>query len=116
LSCKVSVVGNNEEDEAKQATDALTSCLLKIADLSNHSMAPPAMVAIAPGNLDGLDLDGIAAPSPPILRKLGASAPDLLSKDTPLNDKLHQCVKLANLGWDCTAESLYLSTITKNGR
>jgi hypothetical protein len=46
---------------------------------------------------------------------LGTHAPDLLLKDTPLNDKLHNCAKLANLGWDRTAESLHLPTLTKNG-
>jgi hypothetical protein len=36
-------------------------------------------------------------------------------KDTPLNEKLCVRAKLANLGWDRTAESLHLPMLTENG-
>ena len=65
---------------------------------------------------DGLELDGIAAASPSIPRKLGTPSPELPIKDTLLNKKLRVRAKLANLGWDRTAESLHLPTLTENGK
>jgi hypothetical protein len=80
-----------------------------------RSPAPPATVAATPDDFDGLDLDGIAAMSPLIPHKLRTSTIEPATKDTPLNEKLCDHAKLANLGWDCTAESLYLPALTKNG-
>ena len=45
-SCKVTVVDDNDKDEAKPAIDALASHLTKITDLSTHSTAMPASVDI----------------------------------------------------------------------
>jgi len=42
---------------------------------------------------------------------LGANLP---SKDAPLNEHLHDRAKLANLGWDRTAETIHLPTLTDN--
>ena len=53
------------------------------------------MVVTHPKDLDVLDLDGIAALSPPILCKLGATTPELLPKDMPLNETLRDRAKLA---------------------
>jgi hypothetical protein len=113
-NCKVSAIGDDDEDEAKPAIDTLALRLLEIMDLSACSVAPPAMVATSPSCADDLDLD-VDASSPTLLRKLGNHAPDLLPKDTPLNDKLCDGAKLANLGWDRTSESLHLPTLTENG-
>jgi hypothetical protein len=116
LTCKVAPVGNNEEDKAKPTIDVLTSRLAEITDLATRSVAPPAMVATTPDDLDSLDLNGIAALSTPIPHKLGASAPELVSKDTTLNKKLRNCTKLANLSWERTAKSFHLPTLTENGK
>ena len=51
---------------------------------------------------------------PPIHRKLGASAPEPVPKDIPLNERLHNCARLANLGWDHTTESFHLPALTEN--
>jgi hypothetical protein len=72
-------------------------------------------VATTPDDFDGLDLNGIAATSPSIPHKLGASSPELATKDTPLNEKVRDCSKLANLCWDRMAKSLHLPVLTKNG-
>jgi hypothetical protein len=45
LACKVTPVGDDEEDEAKPAIDALTTRLAEITNLAARSMAPPALVA-----------------------------------------------------------------------
>jgi hypothetical protein len=55
------------------------------------------MVATTLDDFDGLNLDGIAASSPSIPRKLGASSLKLATKDTLLNKKLCDHAKLANL-------------------
>ena len=115
LTCKVSGVCNDKEDEAKPAIDALASCLLEITDLSAHSVAAPALVATDTCDFDGLDLDGIATSTSPILCKPGTSRTELPPKDAPLNNRLHDGAKLANLGWDCTANTIHLTTLTKNG-
>jgi hypothetical protein len=115
-TCKVSPVGNDEEDKAKPAIDALTARLAKITNLATCSVAPPATVATIPGDLDKLDLNSIAASSPLIPRILGASTAELVPKDMPPNKKLHNHVKLAYLGWDCTAESLDLPAPTENDK
>jgi hypothetical protein len=41
--------------------------------------------------------------------------PDPVPKDTPLSERLCDHARLANLGWDCTAESFHLPALTKNG-
>jgi hypothetical protein len=115
LGCKVIPVGDNKEDEAKPAIDALTARLTEITDLAACSVAPPAMVITTPYDFDGLGLDGIATTSLSIPCKLGTSTLELATKDTPLNKKLRDCTKLANLGWDRTAESLHLPLLTENG-
>jgi hypothetical protein len=115
-NCKRSAVGDDNDDEAKPAIDALVSHLLEITDLSACSVAPPATVATSPGCTDNLDLDEDALSSLTIPRKLGTHVPDLLPKDIPLNDKLRDRAKLANLGWDRTAESLHLPMLTENGK
>jgi hypothetical protein len=89
--------------------------LAEITDLATCSMAPPAMVTTSLEDFDGLDLDGIAATSPLIPRKLGSPSTELPIKDTPLYKKLRVHATLANLGWDRTAESLHLPTLTENG-
>ena len=40
---------------------------------------------------------------------------NLPPKDMLLKDRLHDQAKLANLGWDCTAKTIHLPTLTKNG-
>ena len=40
---------------------------------------------------------------------------DLPTKDVPLNERLRDRARLANLGWDRTAESLHIPTLTENG-
>ena len=114
-NCKVSVVGDDNEDKAKLAIDALASRLLEMTDPSARSVAPPATVATSLDCIDDFDLDGVALPSQAIPCKLGPHAPNLLPKDTLLNDKLRDRAKLANLGWDHTSESLHLPALTKNG-
>ena len=113
-ACKVVPVGDDEEEEAKPATDALIARLAEITDLAARSIAPPTTVATSPDDFDGLDLEGIAATSPSIPRKLGTTSPDA-PKDIPLNEKLRVRASLANLGWDRTAESLHLPVLTENG-
>jgi hypothetical protein len=115
-SCKVSAVGNDEQDKAKPAIDALTSCLLKITDLPARSVAAPAMVATDPRDLEGLDLDSIATMPTPIPCKPGAPAMDLPPKEVPLNDRLRDCTKLTNLGWDRADNTIHLPTLTENGK
>jgi hypothetical protein len=115
LACKVSPVGDNKEEEAKPAINALTTRLAEITDLAARSIALPAMVATSLDNFDGLDLDGIAATSPSIPRKLRTPSPEMPTKDTPLNEKLCVRAMLANLGRDRTAESLHLPMFTKIG-
>jgi hypothetical protein len=73
------------------------------------------MVATTPDAFDGLDLNGIAATPPAIPRKLRTPALEPATKDTPLNERLSNHVKLANLGWDRSAESLHLPGLTENG-
>jgi hypothetical protein len=74
------------------------------------------MVATTPDYLDGLDLDGIAASSPLIPCKLGTSAYKPVPRDTLLNERHRDAKKLANLGRDCTAKSLNLPALIKNGK
>jgi hypothetical protein len=114
-SCKVSAVGDDEEDDAKPAIDALTARLLKITDLSARSVAAPATVTADHRDIDGLDLDGIATLPTPIPRKPGVPGMDLSPKEVPLNERLHDRAKLANLGWDCTAKTIHLPTLTESG-
>jgi hypothetical protein len=114
-ACKVTPVGDDEKDEAKLAIDALTARLAEITDHVARSVAPPATAATTPDDFDGLDLDGIATTSLSIPCKLGTSTIEPATKDTPLNKKLRDHAKLANLGWDHTAKSLHLPTLTKNG-
>ena len=106
---------DDDEEEAKPATDALIARLTEITDLAARSIAPPTTVATSPDDFDGLDLEGIAATSPSIPRKLGTPSTELPNKDTPLNEKLCVRVTLTNLGWDRTAESLHLPLLTENG-
>ena len=113
--CKLTPVGEEEEDEAKPAIDALSSRLLEITDLSIRNAAPPATVATSHSGIDGLDLDVVSTTNPPTPRKTGAPAPEPVQKDTPLNDRLRDRAKLANLGWDRIAESVHLPTLTENG-
>ena len=115
MKTKPSQPSTHDKDEAKSAIVALASCLLEITDLSARSVVPPATVSTSPDCGNELDLYDASSPSQAIPRKLGPHAPDLLPNDTPLNDKLRDRVKLANLGWDCTAESLHLPALTKNG-
>jgi hypothetical protein len=115
LACKVIPIGDDEEEEAKPAINALTTSLAEITDLAACSVAPPARVATSPGDFDGLDFDGIAATSPSIPQKLGTASPKT-PKDIPLNEKLCVCATIANLGWDRTAESLHLPVLPKNGK
>ena len=107
-SCKVTPIGDDDEDEAKPSIDAITARLAEITDLATRSTAPPATVATSPDDLDGLA-------SPPIPRKIGTTTPDSAIKDTPLHDKLRTRALLANLGWNRTAESLHLPSFTENG-
>jgi hypothetical protein len=74
----------------------------------------PAVVTTSPGDFDGLNLDSITTPMPPIPCKPGTTGAELPSKDTPLNDRLRDQAKLANLGWDQIAKSLHLPTLTEN--
>ena len=108
-------VGNDEEDEAKPAIDALTACLLESTELSARSVAAPATVATDQRDLDVLDLDGIATLPTPIPRKPGAPGTDLSPKEVPLIERLRDRPKLANLGWDCTAKTIHLPTLTESG-
>ena len=87
--CKVSAIGDDEEDEAKPVIDALASRLLEITDLSTRSGTAPASVPTSPGDFDGLDLDGITTPTLTIPCKRGTTEKDLPPKDTPLYDRLH---------------------------
>jgi len=103
--CKVSAIGDKKEDEAKPAIDALASHLLKITDHSFCSVATLASDTTSPGDSNGLDLDSIATPTSSILRKRGTTESELPPKDTPLNSRLNDRAKLANLGWDHTAET-----------
>jgi hypothetical protein len=112
-TCKVSAVGDDEEDEAKPAIDALTSRLLEITDLPARTSGAPATVATDPRDLDGLDLDSIA--TMPIPRRPGAPGIELASKEVPLNDRLRDRAKLANLGWDRASNTIHLPTLTENG-
>jgi hypothetical protein len=112
---KVTPVGDDEEDEAKSAINALTACLAEITDLAAPSVVPPATVATTSDDFDGLDLDGIATTSQLIPCKIGTSTLEPATKDTPLNKKLCDRIKLANLGCDRLAESLHLSTLNENG-
>ena len=114
-ACKVSPVSDDEEDEAKPAIDALTARLIEVSDLAARNSAPPNTVATTPVDLDDLDLGGTAALSSPIPRKVGAAAPEPVPKDAPLNERLRDRAKLANLGWDRSAKSLHLPTLTENG-
>ena len=113
--CKVSAVGDDEEDEAKPAIDALASRLLEITDLSACSVTAPALVATSSGDFNGLDLDGIATSTLSIPCKPGTTGTKLPPKDTPLNDRLRGRAKLANLGWDRTAKTIHLPMLTENG-
>ena len=47
-ACKVTPVGDDEEEEAKPVIDALTTRLVEITDLAACSVAPPATVATSP--------------------------------------------------------------------
>ncbi|KAL3803843.1 hypothetical protein HJC23_004005 [Cyclotella cryptica] len=114
-SCKLTPVGEDEEDEAKPAIDTLSARLLEISDLPTCSVIPPATVATSRGDLDDLDLAIIGNATLPVPRKTGATAPESIQKDTPLNERLRNRAKLANLGWDRIAESLHLPTLTENG-
>jgi hypothetical protein len=87
-SCKVSAVGDDEEDEAKPAIDALTARLLEITDLSARSNAAPATFVTNQRDLDRLDLDGIATLLIPIPHKPGAPGTDLSPKEVLLNERL----------------------------
>ena len=109
------MVGDEEEDKAKPAIDALASRVTKITDLSTRSVATSTSIATNPGNLDGLELDGIVMPTTPIPRKSPSLGADLPLKDAPLNKCLHDHAKLANLGWDCTAKTIDLPTLSENG-
>ena len=53
--------------------------------------------------------------APSIQRKENPAGGDLPTKDVPLNKRLHNHARLANLGWDRTAESLHIPTLTENG-
>jgi hypothetical protein len=116
LTCKVSAIGNDKEDDAKPANDALALRLLEITNLPARSVTAPALVVTDPCNFDGLDLDGIATMMIPILRKPGTSGTELPPKVAPLNDRLRNRAKLANLGWDSTANTIHLPTLTENGK
>jgi hypothetical protein len=109
--CRVSVVGDDEEDKAKLAIDALISCLIDITDLTSCSTAAAASVATSTSNLDGLEIDGTQLLAPSIPRKSPTLGADLPSKELPLNKCLHNHTKLANLGWDHTAETIHLHTL-----
>jgi hypothetical protein len=65
--CKVSVIGDDEEDEAKLAINALATHLTKISNLSACSVTTPASIT-TPGNLDELKLDSIEMPGLPSLK------------------------------------------------
>ena len=112
--CKVSCVGNDEEDKAKMAINVLTTCLIEIADLTLCSNAATSPVANSTGNMGGLGIDEVVLSTTLIPCKMPPSGSDLTPKDTPLNDRLHDRAKLANLGWDRTAETLQLPTLTEN--
>ena len=71
-------------------------------------------MATNPRDFDGLDLDGIATSTSPIPHKPGTSGTELPPKDAPLNDRLRDRAKLANLGWDRTANTIHLPTLTEN--
>jgi hypothetical protein len=40
---------------------------------------------------------------------------ELASKEVPLNDRLRDRAKLANLGWDRASNTIHLPTLTENG-
>ncbi len=40
---------------------------------------------------------------------------DAMVKEAPLNDRLRGRARLVHLGWDRTAQTLHLPTLTKNG-
>ena len=88
LTCKVSSIGDDKEDKPKPAIDALASRILKITDLSAHSVVAPASVATSPGDFDVRDLDGIATSKSPIPCKPSMTGTSLPPKDTPLKDRL----------------------------
>ena len=113
--CKLTPVGEEEEDEAKPAIDTLLARLLEISDLSTRIVAPPATVATSRGDLDGPDLDVIGNANPPVPRKSGTTAPEPVLKEAPLNERLRDRAKLANLGWDRSAETLHLPALTESG-
>ena len=112
-------VGDDEEDEANAAIDALTARLTEIkAHLSRSTETnSQAHHTRGPDSPSCFDDYQVATPIP--RRQLpdasNTTNPNTAVKEVPLNDRLRDRARLAHLGWDRTAQSLHLPTFTENG-
>ena len=110
-------VGDDEEDEANAALDALTA---RLAEIQAHLSRSTETTQTNPRDPDLHSCFGDFQVPIPIPRRHYTDAskpspPDTTVKEAPLNDRLRDRARLAHLGWDRTAQTLHLPTLTENG-